>query len=249
MAGVVASILGIIFLRQGEIQNAFILFLIFAIMNLGLIYSVLIESLRSPRPGSNLIKQIRQNWAIHPKLKPLYFYIVVTDTFSYGIGWHLIYGLLSDFQGVSNQTILLYTLMSSLAGGIIQFGIAGHVVDRTRKWSIVLSDSIAVPSVFLCALIPGVLTFTIVFIMMGIAMSFWGPAVQSFIVDHVSPDRTAAEFGKLWGIRGIVAIFPPMIGGILAESYGYQAPLIVNVFVGIISLSVAIFFLDRNSPS
>jgi len=182
---------------------------------------------------------------IPSKLKSLYLYVVLTDSFAYGMGWHLIYGLLADFQGVTDQKILLYALLTSLAGGICQLGVVSRVVDRTRKWAIVLSDSIAIPSILICALFPGELTFLVIFMLFGIAMSFWGPAVQSLVVDHITHDRIAAEFGKLWGLRGIIGLFPPILGGILAETYGYRAPLLGNVILGVVSISVAILFLER----
>jgi len=246
MAGVIATILGVVVVRAGNIQNAFFLFTIFVGINLGLIYWLLTETLSSPRAASpsRLFRNIR-NWKIPPKLKILYLYVVVTDTWCYGTGWSLIYGLLAEFQGVEPTTMLLYTMIMSLTGGLVQFGVAGRMIDRTRKWAIVLSDSIAVPAMLVCALFPGERIFPVVFLLMGFAMAFWGPAVQALVADHVPRDRIATEFGKLWGLRGLVSLFPPILGGILAETYGYSAPLLVNFGVGVISLSVVLFFLDR----
>jgi len=69
------------------------------------------------------------------------------------------------------------------------------------------------------------------------------------VADHVDGEKIATEFGKLWFLRGMIVLFPPIIGGILAETYGYSAPLLGNVFFGIISLLVAIFLVDRGNPS
>ncbi|MFQ5819268.1 MAG: MFS transporter [Candidatus Heimdallarchaeota archaeon] len=245
IAGVFAAILGYVILRQGSIKSTFILFTILVGINLGLIYFMLKETLFFPSTSSSFFQNIKRNLPIHTKLKSLYLYVVITDSFAYGLGWNIIYGLLADFQGVSSQKILLYALLTSLAGGICQLGVVSRVVDHTRKWAIVLSDSIAIPSILICALFPGELTFLVIFILFGIAMSFWGPAVQSLVVDHITHDRIAAEFGKIWGLRGIVGLFPPILGGILAESYGYRAPLLGNVVLGVVSISVAILFLER----
>jgi len=251
LAGIIASILGIIVIRRGNIQNAFFLCAGLSFINLIVIYFLLTETVSTPHRVKpvNLFRNIRKNLRIPPKLKKFYFYVVVTDSFSYGIGWHLIYGLIANFQGIDSQTILFYIVLSSLVGGIVQFGVAGRLVDRTRKWSIVLSDSIAVPSILICALFPGKHVFPVVFILMGIAMSFWGPAIQSIIVDHVSSERIATEFGMLWGLKGVVGLFPPILGGILAEKFGYSAPLLGNFIFGMISLSVAILFIDPGRPS
>lgn len=245
IAGVFAAILGYVVLRQGSIQSAFILFTILVGINLGLIYFMLSETLFSPGHTISLFQNIKNNLPIPSKLKSLYLYVVLTDSFAYGLGWSLIYGLLADFQGVTDQKILLYALLTSLAGGICQLGVVSRVVDRTRKWAIVLSDSIAIPSILILALFPGELTFLVIFVLFGIAISFWGPAVQSLVVDHIAHDRIAAEFGKLWGLRGIIGLFPPILGGILAETYGYRAPLLGNVVFGFVSISVAILFLER----
>lgn len=250
LAGIIASILGVIVISRGTIQTAFLLCAGLSLVNFMVIYFLLTETLSTPpqvKPVSSF-RNIRKNLRIPPKLKNFYFYVVVTDSFSYGIGWHLIYGLLANYQGVDSQTILFYTLLASLVGGIVQLGVAGRVVDRTRKWSIVLSDSIAIPSILICALFPGKYVFPVVFVLMGIAMSFWSPAIQSIIVDHVSKERIATEFGILWGLKGVVGVFPPILGGILAEKYGYSAPLWGNVIFGIISLSVAVFLIEQGKP-
>ncbi len=246
LAGMIASILGIIVVKR-NIQSAFLLGMIFSIINLGVLYFLLIETHPSPLRGAStrLFRSIRNNLRVPPKLRGLYIYVIFADTFSYGIGWQLIYGLLANFQNVSSETLLVYTLLSNLAGGGFQIFIAGRVVDRTRKWAIVLSDAIAVPSILICALFPSKIIFPLVFILFGIAMSFWGPAVQSLVVDHVDKGRVAAEFGKLWGLKGIVGIFPPIIGGLLATKYGYSAPLVANFIFGILSLTVAIFLIER----
>jgi len=245
MAGVVIALLGIVVLQYWNVQITFFLFLAFVGINLGLIYFFLIETRSFSYVSSSVLKNLRNIFHIHPKLKGLYVYVIITDSFTYGISWHLINGLLVDFQGVTYQEVLLYMMLTSLAGGLVQFGIVGQLVDRTRKWAIVLSDSIAVPTFLVFAFYPSKQTFLIAFVVMGIAVCFWRPAVQAFVVDRVGRENIAAEFGKLWGLKGIVGIFPPIIGGILAENYGYQAPLIAGAFAGVFSILVAIFLLTR----
>jgi len=249
MAGVIIALLGIIVLQRGNIQSTFFLFIIFVGINLGLVYFFLIEPRRSPYPTSGFRKTIQNITRIHPKLKNLYLYVVVADSFTYGIGWHLIYGLLVDFQDVSNQEILLYTILTSLSGGLVQFGLVGRLVDRTRKWAIILSDSLAVPTFLVFALVPGDRTFLIAFVIMGIAVCFWRPAVHAYVVDHVEQEQIAAEFGKIWGLKGIVGIVPPILGGFLASTYGYKAPLLAGVVAGVFSILVAVFFLSGATRS
>jgi len=249
VAGVIVAILGIAVLQRGNIQNVFFLFIIFVVVNLGLIYFLLTETLLQPHHKSSLFQNIRKNWRIHPKLKSLYLYVVITDSFTYGTGFQILYGLLTEFKGTTSQEILLYTLLINLAAGIVQFGVVGRLVDRTRKWAIVLSDSLAIPTILAFALFQGKSTLLGLFTIMGIATCFWRPAVQAYIVDHVGRERIAAEFGKLWGLKGIVGIFPPIIGGILAATYGYSAPLLVSVGAGVISVFVATFLLSGTSLS
>ncbi len=245
MAGVVIALLGIVVLQYWDVQITFFLFLAFAGINLGLVYFFLIETRHLPSVSSSILKSLRKILHINPKLKGLYLYVIITDSFTYGLGWLLINGLLVDFQDVTYQEVLLYMMLTSLAGALVQFGIVGQLVDRTRKWAIVLSDSIAVPTFLIFALFPGKQTFLVAFVMMGIAVSFWRPAVQAFVVDRVGRESIAAEFGKIWGFKGIIGIFPPIIGGILAEKYGYQAPLLAGACAGVSSILVAVFLLTR----
>jgi MFS family permease len=243
LASVIATFLAIIVVQR-NIQNAFILFTLFALINLIVVYFLLRETHQSPRPFSftNLFENLRRNWHPPTKLKYIYLYIAVIDPFAYGIGWTLIYALLTDFWGVSSQRLLLYAMSASIAGSIIQLGgLAGRLADWSRKWSMVLANCISLPAILVLTLFPGEITYLSTFICMGISDAFFMPALHSHVVDNVNPERVASELGKLWSSRGIVGIFPPIIGGFLAVTYGFRTPLLVNVIVGLLALIVLIW--------
>jgi len=80
--------------------------------------------------------------------------------------------------------------------------------------------------------------------MLGLANGFFGPAIQAYVVDHVPQERAAAELGKFWSSRGLTSMFPPILGSFLAVTYGYNAPLLVNVAVGVISVSFLMWKLQ-----
>ncbi|MFX0199292.1 MAG: MFS transporter, partial [Candidatus Hodarchaeota archaeon] len=247
LAGVVATYLGIVTIRRGDLQSAFFLFTIFVLINLVLIYFMLIETLISPRPVSpvRLFQKLRQNLKIHPKLKALYFYFAILDPLAFDTGWILMPALLTNFQGVKPDQIFLYTLIFNLVGGFLQLvSVAGRLADRSRKWGIVLADSIAVPTILIMTLFPGERIFFAGYLMFGLANGFFGPAIQAYVVDHVPKERVAAEFGKFWSSRGLASVFPPILGSFLAATYGYHAPLLVNVAVGIISVTFLIWRLQ-----
>lgn len=239
LAGVAATYLGIVTIQRGNLQSAFFLVLIFVLINLGLIYFMLNETLITPRSASpvRLLQKLRQNLKIHPKLKALYIYIAILDPLAFDTGWAIMPALLTNFQGVRPDQILFYTMIQSLIAGLLQFiSVAGRLADRSRKWGMVLADSIAVPSILVIALFPGEIIFLVGFMMFGIANGFFGPAIQAYLVDHVPQDRVAAELGKFWSSRGLAGVFPPILGSFLAATYGFSAPLLVNVAVGVISV-------------
>jgi len=245
LAGVIATFLGIIVVQR-SIKPAFLLFTLFALINLVVIYFLLKETHLSPRPFSStrLLTNLRHNWRPPTQLKYLYLYMAVFDPLAFDVGWNLIYGLLSDFQGVSNQQILLYSMSAGALGGILQLiGIAGRFAEWSRKWSMVIADSIAIPSILLIALFPGEKMYLVSFLCMGLADAFFMPAIHAYVVDYVPPERVAAELGKFWSSRGIVSLFPPILGGLLAATYGYSAPLLFNVVVGFFGLLLLIWKL------
>ena len=246
LAGVVATFLAFLVVGRGNLQSAFLLFIIFVLVNLGLVYFLLAETLISPRPASpvSFIKNLRQNLRIPPKLKVMYIYIAILDPLAFDTGWFLMPALLTKFQGATSQQILVYIMIQGACGGLLQLsGVAGRFADWNRKWAMVLADSIAVPTILVCALAPSQQTFLAAFVMIGLAGGFFGPAIQAYVVDRVPRDRVGAELGKFWSSRGLASLFPPILGGLLAATYGYSAPLLVNVAVGVIGITVLIWKL------
>lgn len=247
LAGVVATYLGIVTIQRGILQSAFFLVLIFVLINLGLIYYMLNETLIAPRSASpiRLLQKLRQNLKIHPKLKALYIYIAILDPLAFDTGWVLMPALLTNFHGVRPDKILLFMLANQLIAGLLQLvSVAGRLADKSRKWGMVLADSIAVPTILVVALFPGERIFLAGYMMFGLANGFFSPAIQAYVVDHVPQERVAAELGKFWSSRGLTSVFPPILGSFLAVTYGYSAPLLVNVAVGVISVSFLIWKLQ-----
>ncbi|MFQ5818894.1 MAG: MFS transporter [Candidatus Heimdallarchaeota archaeon] len=247
LAGVVATLLGIVTVRRGDLQSAFFLSIVFVLINLGFIYFLLSETLVSPRQASpvRLFQKLRQNLKIHPKLKALYIYIAILDPLAFDTGWVLMPALLTNFQGVRPDQILLYTMIQSLIAGLLQLiSVAGRLADRSRKWGMVLADSIAVPSILAVALFPSESIFLVSYMMLGFANGFFGPAITAYVVDHVPQERVAAELGKFWSSRGLAGMFPPILGSFLAATYGFSAPLFVNVAVGVFSVAFLVWKLQ-----
>ncbi|MFQ5819270.1 MAG: MFS transporter [Candidatus Heimdallarchaeota archaeon] len=239
MAGVIVSILAYIIIQRRTLQSAFFICTIFALANLCLIFFLLKEMhfITHDFSPSSFLQNLRQIWRIPSNLKKLYFFVALLDTFAFETGWSLIYALLTEYQGITSQLIVLYALIQSLVGGLFQLGgVAGRLADWNRKWTLVLADAIGLPVILICALFPNERTILAAFVGMGFATGLFVPTLYAFVVDHVSPERTASEFGKLWGARGIVSLFPPILGGFLAATYGYSAPLLVNVFLGILNI-------------
>lgn len=244
LAGVAATLLAIIIIDWGGIQSAFLLVTLLIVGNLLLIYFSFKETRHSYRSASptRLIQSIRKNWRPPPQLKYMYLYIAILDPLAFDTGWILINGLLTEFYNITGQQILIYTTLSLLSGGFLQLsGIAGRLADWSRKWTLVMADSIAVPTILICALYPSEQIFLICFSLIGFAGGFFSPAVQSYVVDHVPKERVASELGKFWSTRGIAGLGPPILGAYLAETYGFSAPLFFNVAVGAIALIVLVW--------
>lgn len=199
LAGVVATLLAIIIIDRGGIQSAFLLVTLLIMGNLLLIYFSFKESHSSYHSASptRLIQSIRKNWRPPTQLKYLYIYIAILDPLAFDTGWILINGLLTEFHEITSQEILIYTTLNLLSGGFLQLsGIAGRLADWSRKWTLVMADTIAVPTILICALFPSKQIFLICFTLIGFAGGFFAPAIQSYVVDHVPRERVASELGK-----------------------------------------------------
>lgn len=78
----------------------------------------------------------------------------------------------------------------------------------------------------------------------GLMASAWYPAYRAYLSNAVQEKERARVFGDLNALRGLMAFPAPLIGGILYENYGFQAPILAT-FVLLIPVLLILFTLKE----
>jgi MFS family permease len=90
------------------------------------------------------------------------------------------------------------------------------------------------------------LGFAIFAVVFGVSVTTWVPGVQSMMMTHSPAGMRGSVGGKIAAFRGLVAFPAPIIGGILYQYLGYEAPIIASFVGTIICIALMIRYLpDR----
>ena len=81
--------------------------------------------------------------------------------------------------------------------------------------------------------------------MMGVAVSAWIPAFQAYISDAVPEEERARHIGDLNALGGLIAFPAPLVGGILFDAWGFDAPMLTSLILVAITLLVLITIKKR----
>lgn len=220
-------------------RSVFIISTMFAVSSFILVLTRLPET-KAPNETSNfnlrgikatLIGTLKPS----PKLRGFYIAMAV-DLFAYGMGFRLLYGMLSKSYGYTPR--MLGLISTALTGGMaVSQLFVGRRVDRVgyRK-SLAISQSMAI--VFLGLVVLSKRFEVVLFsqIIHGMAASFWVPAEQAWIASNVDPQERAQAIGSYAAFRGLLGVPAPFIGGILYDGYGFNVPILFNLAIAIFDI-------------
>jgi MFS family permease len=70
----------------------------------------------------------------------------------------------------------------------------------------------------------------------AVDIGFWLPSYTMYVSEKVSDEKRSTILGKLDAYNRIGSIPAPWIGAILYDSWGFNAPLFVHLFIGLFSM-------------
>jgi MFS family permease len=175
------------------------------------------------------------------------FYLsMAVDGIAFGLGTRLLYGMLTRSQGYTPYMLSLMATSLTVAWAVVQIPF-GRLVDRLGY-----RRSLAISQTLSCLYLAGMLTaqrFEIVLALqalIGIAAALWVPAEQAWIASNVEPKRRGEYLGSYLAFRGLVAFPAPFVGGVLYDTFGFSAPLTVNLIGAIVdTILIAALVKDK----
>lgn len=237
ISAVVATLGGYIALRMGYSP---IFYILIAGDTLGTLicYRYLTETLqRTQAPEEiSIIEKLRNSFAPEPQLIRLYMALLLMG-FSYAVAYSLLYGALSETFGFTTVELGVMTTAFNLLWAVDSIPL-GKLVDRVGPKKGLLMGLITA----MVTPIGFVLTDRYEWVVFFYAVSaldigFWIPSYTSYVTGVVVHEKRSTVFGKLDAYSKVSGVPGAWIAGIVYESYGFYAPMYVQI------ATVALVFL------
>lgn len=178
-----------------------------------------------------------------PGIGKLYLMFLIMGL-GYGTSYSLLYGTLVDHYGVSDLQLGLMSTVFNLTWGLASIPI-GKLSDRVgRRPMLLASLSMSLVTVVGYILARNFEAFLLLQITNAMDVVFWIPAWMSLIAEKVPQSRRSTVMGKIDACAKISGIPAPWIGGIIYATYGFKAPLYVQLVCVIIVFSMVFSFKE-----
>ncbi|CAI1580049.1 MULTISPECIES: multidrug effflux MFS transporter [Serratia] len=152
---------------------------------------------------------------------------------------------LNSSEALIQSTISLFILVLGL-GQVI----AGPLVDNYgRKPVAIAGILIYMAGAVMAALATTAEIFVASRLMQGVAVCCTAVVAFSGVRDRMNGDDAARAFGFLNGTLNIIPALAPLLGGLLAEAFGWRAPFWFLVGYAAVVLLLVIFFLPETRPA
>lgn len=152
---------------------------------------------------------------------------------------------LNSSESLIQSTIALFILVL----GIGQL-IAGPLVDKYgRKPIAVIGIILYMLGATVAALAVNPAMFVSSRLLQGIAVCCTAVVAFSGVRDRLNGNEAARAFGFLNGTLNIVPALAPLLGGLLAEAFGWRAPFWFLALYGLLVLILTIMFLPETRPT
>jgi MFS family permease len=139
------------------------------------------------------------------------------------------------------------TLAALQAGGLIATPLAGVWSDRVGRRPVVMAG-LAASTVIICSLgfLGGGVWFIAGISLLGFTLFAIRPVVQSWMMDLTPPSMTGSATSLMFGTQSVFNILMPVVGGLVADSFGLTAVFYLLGAVMLLS-NVVVFFIPREA--
>jgi len=182
---------------------------------------------------------------VPPKGLTGFFCANALDSFSWAMGWGLLYGMATETFHFSAEQLGILSSVMSLAWAVMQMPIGRYIDRRSTKAVMVFSELIGAPLMLIWLTQSQFEVFAAAQILFALTAATWVPVVNTYLTRRVSAAERAEAFGRLNAFRGIVAFPAPTIGGLLYAWGGMRAPLVANLIGIFVVTTVLVLFVHE----
>lgn len=247
--GVFAPALGGFVADRWGFTPVFLLRLGLESVRLLLIVWLLRETLGHVNGGGSVsgLKGALVRMVVPPRKLRGFYWAMAMDSFVWGLGSALLFGMLSQTYGFTTFQLGLMSGLLSVVWTLSQLPI-GRLIDHYGcKPSLMLSEVIGILVVGGWLFSTSFPAFAALHACFGLIAATWAPAQMTLLANSVPERRRGEEIGRLAAFRGLIAFPAPYLGGLLYDHFGFQAPILANL-VGVVVALVVILVAVREAP-
>ncbi len=212
-----------------------------------LMWRYLRETISSDGNGVHWREAIRvlMHSFIPPKGLAGFFFATGIDSFSWGMGWGLLYGMVSETFHFSAEQLGIMSSVMSLSWAVWQMPIGRYIDRRGTKAMMIFSEGLGIPLMLIWITQTRFEIFAASQALFALTAATWVPVVSTYLTRQVDAAQRAQVFGRNAAFRGILAFPGPAIGGLLFAWGGMRAPLIANLIGILVTMAVLYLFVDE----
>jgi len=195
--------------------------------------------------GANLYGRLAEAFRFESELIPFYA-INFIGSFSYGVSSSILYSLLVDALNFNTVQLGFMSTVFGLSWGLSQLPFGWLMDKHGRKMFLMLSEAsnmIVMSGFILSKEFP---VFLILQVFSGFAHAMWIPAHLALFSGRVQSERRSMALGKLSTYSLLIGVPAPYIGGVLYESLGFSAPMLVRLASVAASFLIIYFFIEES---
>ena len=188
------------------------------------------------------IKAATVRLAVPPRRLRGYYWTMAADSFAWGLGYSLLFGMLTQTYGFTTFQLGTMSSLMALVWTVCQWPV-GKLIDRFGcKPVMLLSRACSLPIVLGFLLVSSFPAFAGLYAGVGVMAATWVPAQRAILANTISERELGEALGRLAAFQGLVGFPAPFIGGLLYDAFGFQAPLLAGL-IGILATTVMLVVL------
>jgi len=167
-----------------------------------------------------------------------FYAAVVLENFSWSLSSLVFFGMLTETYHFTLFQLGILEAVFCAVTSLAQIPL-GWLVDRYgRKTFLIISELARIIPLIGYTFSTAFFEFLVFHGMMGIAAAAWIPAFQAYISDAVPEAERARRIGDLNALVGLISFPAPLIGGILFDVWGFDAPMLMSLIIVVVTLLV-----------
>ena len=188
------------------------------------------------------IKAATARLAVPPRRLRGYYWTMAADSFAWGLGYSLLFGMLTQTYGFTTFQLGIMSSLMALVWTLCQWPV-GKLIDRFGcKPVMLLSQACSLPIVLGFLLVSSFPAFAGLYAGVGVMAATWVPAQRAILANTISERELGEALGRLAAFQGLVGFPAPFLGGLLYDAFGFQAPLLAGL-IGILATTVMLVVL------